>query len=60
LIALVGSAFEVIRFAAFSLGVSTKSALEKDPLLLCFFVLLKLNSDLERGLRSSDPCAMVG
>ena len=50
-IALVGSAFEVIRFAAFSWGVSTSSALENDGLLLCFLLLVKLSIDQVRGLR---------
>lgn len=58
-IALVGSAFEVVRFAAFSFDVSTRSALEKDPLRLCFFVLVKLNIDFVRGLRWSGPSAMA-
>jgi hypothetical protein len=58
-IALVGSAFDVIRFAAFSLEVSIKSALENDPLLLCFLLLVKLNIDFARGLRCSDPSAMA-
>lgn len=59
LIALVGSAFDVIRFAAFSLEVSIKSALENDPLLLCFLLLVKLNIDFARGLRCSNPSAMA-
>lgn len=58
-IALVGSAFEVILNAAFSFGVSIKSALEKDPLLLRFLLLEKLSRDLVRGLRCSISSILV-
>lgn len=51
LIAFDGSAFEVTLCAAFSLDVSVKLALEKDPILLRFLLLVKLRTDLARGLR---------
>ena len=51
LIAFVGSAFDVTLCAAFSFEVSVKVALEKDPILLRFLLLVKLSTDLARGLR---------
>lgn len=61
LIAFEGSAFDVTRRDAFSLGDSVRLVLEKDPMLLRFLLLVKLNSDLVRGLCCcSSTSAMVG